>query len=166
MLGQKWELYGAGRTTVCQDSGTFKTLGESVGAESITLTTTNLPSHNHTFSLSANSTGGHTHDRGTMNITGTLGAAGWDSTRNQATGAFYTNSADVDTGHVSLGSSGGSYINKIHFDANRDSAWTGETSNNGSHSHTISGTINTTGSSVAHSNVQPSIVVLRWKRVE
>ena len=61
MLGQKWELYGAGKTTVCQDSGTFKTLGASVGAETITLTTAQMPAHNHSFSLTANTAGKHKH---------------------------------------------------------------------------------------------------------
>ena len=38
-----------------------------------------------------------------------------------------------------------------------------ETSSNGNHSHTI--TINNTGSSQAHNNIQPYISVYIWKRL-
>ena len=48
MLGQKWELYGVGKTTVCQDNGTFKTLGATVGEETHILSTSEMPSHTHT----------------------------------------------------------------------------------------------------------------------
>lgn len=47
MLGQKWELYGQGRVTVGQDSGTFSTLGGTTGEEKHTLSTSEMPNHNH-----------------------------------------------------------------------------------------------------------------------
>ena len=81
-----------GKTTVCQDNGTFKTLGATVGSETVTLTTTQMPAHNHSFSLTTSSTGSHKHDKGDMNITGTFAlstsGAGFEDS-NSGTGAFY-----------------------------------------------------------------------------
>ena len=45
-----WEAYGAGRVPVGKAaSGTFDTLNETMGAETQTLTTANLPAHSHSM---------------------------------------------------------------------------------------------------------------------
>lgn len=116
MLGQQWELYGQGKTTVCKDSGTFSTLGNSVGAETHTLTEEQMPSH--------------THTRGTMNITGNFQVDGSESGGGGAHGAFNKYSAYIANG---AGHSKGT-IAAFGFDASK--TWSGETSSEGgSQSH-------------------------------
>ena len=160
---QKWIEYGAGQTTVGQNSGTFSTLGGSVGSETVTLTTAQIPSHNHSFSLSTNSTGGHTHDRGDMNITGTFAlstsGAGFEDS-NSGTGAFYRTNTSTGRSWDQAKDYTSYYMG---FEASR--TWTGFTSENGSHTHTISGSINNTGSGGPHTNIQPSVVVKRYTRI-
>lgn len=65
MLGQKWELYGQGKTTVCKDPGSinFYSLGKSVGAETHTLTVNEMPSHKHNPIMAA-SWGNENSDHG------------------------------------------------------------------------------------------------------
>lgn len=68
MLGQKWELYGQGKTTVCKDSGTFATLGNSVGAETHTLIISEMPSHSHTMKAGITASNSHIHTISKANI--------------------------------------------------------------------------------------------------
>lgn len=42
-----WVEDTAGKTTVAKDTGTFKTLGDSVGSETVTLTVNQMPEHGH-----------------------------------------------------------------------------------------------------------------------
>ncbi len=111
------------------------------GAESVTLAVANLPAHSHGVTVSTN--GGHTHTRGSMNIVGTF----TNTDDSYATGAFYVTSSYRGT------DSGSEPQHVYGFDASR--SWSGETSNNGSHSHTA--TINNTGSGQAFSILPPYI---------
>jgi hypothetical protein len=89
--------------------------------------------------LTTNSTGAHTHTRGTMNITaGGLGG-GHSSTNpmNNVTGAFTRSTNNVNLNH----GSGTADYGLIGFDASK--SWTGATSSAGAHTHTIAGTSNT-----------------------
>ena len=95
--------------------------------------------------LSSSSTGAHTHTRGTMNITGsfnvTTGAPHW------CTGAFRSDGAgqsNQNNGSYNASREGAT------FDASR--SWTGETSSNGAHSHTITDSAGVLGKS---NTVQP-----------
>lgn len=92
--------------------------------------------------LTTNSTGAHTHTRGTMNITGTFYNSNWKQMLNgsspyaSSSGAF-TNTNEGGTGGSNWGTNGGIFT----FDASR--TWSGSTSSNGAHTHTISGTSDT-----------------------
>ena len=57
-----WVALGAGRMIVGYDSGdtNFDSAGETGGANTVTLTTNELPAHTHTFNMSQNSAGGTT----------------------------------------------------------------------------------------------------------
>lgn len=86
--------------------------------------------------LTTNSTGAHTHTRGTMNITGTFTNNGHGSY--VSTSGAFSGGNNVD-GHSNDGhaTDGGT------FSFNAANAWTGETSSNGTHTHTITGTADT-----------------------
>lgn len=91
--------------------------------------------HSHTATGSTNSAGGHTHTRGTMNITGTLGT--FEETGYVATGAFYHDGS----GGRGAGVNSGSY--KTGFDASR--SWSGVTSTAGAHTHSIDISVGSSG---------------------
>ena len=80
------------------------------------------------------SSGSHTHTRGTMNITGTIGGDD-NSLSANLSGAFYQSSDKPVSGQHLESVSNTAY--KLHFDASR--SWSGSTSSNGSHTHTIDG---------------------------
>ena len=94
-------------------AGNSYTLGATGGADTVTLTTTQMPRHAHT--------------RGTMNITGAFSAhciaygAGWGN------GAFYTT---LNGDREAAGEGWSHHSPDFHFDASRN--WTGETSYVGS----------------------------------
>lgn len=138
------------------------------GSATKTIGVTNLPAHNHsvnasthshsvttagagghTHTASSNTTGSHKHARGTMNIVGTItNNSGADeeyltyADAITSTGALRVGKYGTTKGAIGSAITGGAY-NEISFDASRTGAWTGETSANGDHSHTI--TVNSVG---------------------
>jgi hypothetical protein len=106
------------------------------GADSFTLDVANLPAHSHGVTVATN--GAHTHTRGTMEIEGNTGAA-HDNFASAPSGAFYY------SGNGKEADDGASGYYQTAFKASR--SWTGETSQNGEHSHTV--TIGNTGSGTA-----------------
>ena len=87
----------------------------------------------HVHEIATVATGGHTHTRGTMDIKGTFTAyqfTGFANKNITATGAFGYTGGSLYGGNQS--SADRSAI--MTFDASKN--WTGETSNNGAHSHT------------------------------
>jgi microcystin-dependent protein len=126
-------------------AGSSYSVGNTGGAQSVTLTTAQIPAHNHT--ASSNSTGAHTHSGttsmnkvGDQHVTGSIHTVtGWrDESANVA---------------EPLASSWGAltHINPDPINTNHSHAFT--TSPNGSHSHTI--TVNNTGSGQSHENRPP-----------
>lgn len=85
--------------------------------------------HTHGVSGSTAEAGSHSHTRGTMNITGSFGAD--DRMENAGFSGAFSKGGGADTG--STGSGGGIVIN---FDASQ--AWTGATSVQSAHKHSIS----------------------------
>jgi hypothetical protein len=85
-----------------------------------------LPDHTHSGTTSSN--GAHTHTRGTMNIKGTF-AGNTDDGATHFSGPFYIHST------ASSGANGGSGQGVIGFDASKN--WSGATSSNGAHTHTM-----------------------------
>jgi microcystin-dependent protein len=116
-------------------SGTFNTLGGTGGAESHTITTAQLPAHNHAVgTLATNSTGSHSH---TLQPYSAGGVSGSTCTTASCTGDRVMYNSD----------------GKLMTDAART------TSSDGSHSHSISGSTANTGSGSAIPIVQPYIVL-------
>ena len=147
-------------------AGGIYELADMGGESSHVLTQAELASHTHTFTGSAvtsgNQSAGHTHSRGTMNITGKLETrrTSWNSSDMvYASGAFYHNGTggsmdsvnQVDTDATSR---------YISFDASK--TWSGSTSGisaNHNHSVTAAGTNSNTGSNTAHNNMPPYIAM-------
>ena len=82
------------------------------------------PQHSHTATTASN--GAHKHDRGTMEITG---SASFYSGLNGASGAFQF------TSHGGNAGSGAPASGDFNFKASR--TWSGETSQNGAHTHNV-----------------------------
>ena len=108
------------------------TVGETV------LTVDQIPSHTHTGRT--DSAGAHTHTRGTMNITWSIVLDNDMAATSE--GAFYNGSTQ---GRGAQNDSPGMLCN---FDASR--TWTGATSSNGAHTHTI--TMGNTGGGKGHTH--------------
>jgi hypothetical protein len=127
--------------TPCIQAGTF--LAQAVLAgEFGSFLASSLKSHTHSWSGTTSSTGAHTHTRGTMNITGAISYHSW---HNVSSGAFYAD-ANVDWAKkAGTGTDNNSPVSGATFDASR--SWTGATSSNGAHTHTVSGTTGGTGGS-------------------
>jgi microcystin-dependent protein len=158
------------RVPVGRGSGTFSSLNATGGVESVTLSTEQIPSHSHT--ASTNSTGGHTHSGTTGNVsTGhthaiTVNSGGGHthtvtavaSAGNVVRGTGTLNSATAGSPSTITTSSNGSHSHSASsgdISVNHTHGFT--TSNDGSHSHTV--TVNSTGGGLAHTNLQPYIVL-------
>ena len=158
LIGGVWESLGEGRVLI--GAGSRFPVGSKGGEETHKLTTDEMPSHTH--SGSSSSAGGHSHTRGTMNITGSFDAAVSSHAYSSRTpsGAFsYSGSYTCNFRHMNEGAEnwGG------RFSFNAANTWSGSTSTAGSHSHTMS--LNNTGGSQAHNNMQPYVAVYMWKRI-
>lgn len=150
------------------------------GSATKTITVNNMPAHNHavsssgshTHSATTSSNGNHSHTRGSMNITGST--TNWDN-EPWGTADNFTNSgalamevASFSNGaEASTYSGGGGF--RLTFDASK--AWTGSTSSNGAHTHTVSlsggahtHTTNNTGGSQPLNILPPYTTVYVWKR--
>jgi microcystin-dependent protein len=129
-----WVAYGQGRMPISAD-GTY-TAGSTGGSATTTLSTTNLPSHTHSFSATTGSPStslNHQHYVGSNDSTAGYGgdAGNREFVQNYNAGngpATYTNFADL------------------------------------SHTHSVSGTTDGTGSGTAVTTISPYIAVYMWNR--
>ena len=144
LFGGTWQRL---KDTFLLANGDVYAPNTSGGSATKSITTSNLPSHTH----SCGSAGNHTHTRGSMNITGRIGNV--DSTSSSSTGAFYRSGTSGE-----LENKGGGADPNVYFDASRN--WTGSTSSNGSHTHTIGNT----GGSIPLNIMPPYITVYAWRR--
>ena len=129
-------------------AGSTYTAGSTGGSATKTLSVANMPTHSH----SCSSTGNHTHTRGTMNITGTFFSEA-NGGGYPYSGAFYYNGS----GYRGVDGNDGDNARTV-FDASR--SWSGSTSSNGNHQHTIGNN----GSGTAFNIMPPYIVAYVWRR--
>ncbi|RFY49334.1 phage tail protein [Salmonella enterica subsp. enterica serovar Enteritidis] len=157
--GTKWNYVGENKT-VRLASQNGNNILSSGGSDNIKLTSAQLPAHNHSFSGTTNSTGAHTHTRGSMNITATWNS-GAENSDIKSTGAVSKGGQDYFWGP----SSGWTDIHPygLNFDASK--SWTGATSSSGAHNHTISGNTSSTGSGSAINITNSYIMLMAWYRV-
>lgn len=149
------------------------------GSDSVTLSVGNLPSHTHSFSATTSSfdygtktsstTGNHNHNRGTMEITGTVGYFRSDSS------SFYTASGAFTLGSstASKGFTGSKFTDGLPANFNASRTWSGVTNTTGNHSHTVgigahshtvSGNTGGTGSGSAFSVTNQFYKLMAWVR--
>lgn len=137
-----WSTFGAGRSTIgvglLEDNNDYSITwadGDTAGTYQHTLTTTELPAHNHTYSGSTSTNGAHTHS-----VTMYTSADGDPDGGNRR---ICTDDAEVS------GPFTATYLTI-------DSA--------GDHIHTYEGITTSVGDSTAFSLLSPVIAVYRWKR--
>ena len=146
LFGGTWESYGTGKTLVGVDSSqtNFNTVGKTGGANTVTLSIANLPSHTHSIpalSGKTSSDGAHSHQSPLQTND--------------------TSASKIDTpaiGQSSWIGNGEKY------------AWMDSTvlSVGGNHTHTVTTNASATGASgsgTAVNNLQPYITVYMWRRV-
>ncbi|MTC40818.1 phage baseplate protein [Providencia sp. wls1921] len=159
--GTKWQYIGENKTIRLAAASGANVLSTG-GSDSVTLTETQMPAHNHSFSATTNNTGGHTHDRGTMDITGDFPAIRKAAQNRDSSlkGAF----AILNKWNASNSWSGTDDDGTVYnFTASR--SWTGATSNNGAHAHTVSGTTGNKGGGTAVNITNAYIMLMGWYRI-
>lgn len=107
-------------------ASTSHAIGSTGGAEKVPLSLTEVPAHTHPFSGTTSTNGAHHHG-----CTGETTGNGWPY-------GYYNSSNSF------LGIDGSDHNNAIH-----------NTSTDGNHAHTFSGTTGSTGSGAAHENMPP-----------
>lgn len=183
-----WEAWGSGRVPVGVDSGTFATAEETGGAETVALTTNELPSHSHTISAHTHTISSHTHSlpSHTHSWSGTTSSSGSHShgpANTDMTGFSAYVSGSAARHQLASGSSyyavAASSISGVGYSTGTDSS--------GAHTHTVSGTTgstsgtsgstslttasgggttsSSTGSGESFSILQPYITCYMWKRI-
>ena len=150
IFGGTWEKMPAGRMLV--NSSDDFVLGQIGGEKEHRLTEDELASHNHGGGEMA---GGHTHTRGTMDITGDFVGAMQSDYNYSVHGAFYYEKNEL----IGPCANKEDPRQRVWFKASRN--WTGETSVSGEHTHNFS----PAGKNQPHNNMPPYIVVNMWKRI-
>ena len=129
--GTTWELLP--EKTFIMSAGNTAKVGENGGSNSHSQSVEEIAAHVHGYSMGT--AGGHDHDRGNMNITGSFAIddsmAGYHANNVPPDGAFY-NGGRVN---FDIDSSGGGNGRRLQFEANR--SWTGRTSYVSAHSHPL-----------------------------
>lgn len=156
--GTTWELLE--EKTFIMSAGNSAKVGSTGGSNSHTNSLAEMPSHTHSYAMGT--AGGHDHDKGTMNITGTFGTHSHDTEGDngqggsRVSGAFYPyatwcrSSAGRDSGCGAI----------VNFSANR--SWSGRTSYTAAHSHSLS--IGVTGAGNAWDTRPKYIAAYIWIR--
>lgn len=156
--GGVWQKIAEGKTVI--GANAEYPLGTEGGAYTVTLTEEQMPKHNHAGS-STSAAGGHSHTRGSMNITGEHGGHAYKyqgSSVNGTSGCFIGTSS----GAGGAGKDGNVSVYKTQFDASK--TWTGSTSIAGEHTHTLE--TSTAGGSKPFSIMSPYLAVIIWQRIE
>lgn len=136
--------------------------GSTGGAATVTLSTSQIPAHNHSIKASSNSTGAHTHS-----VSGSTGNAGYH-THNVGVDkdAYYTTSGTRGYSVHSKGTSGaGALIATGDVSTLHSHTVSGTAASAGDHSHTISASAGNTGGGESHDNMPPYLVAYCWQRI-
>ena len=141
-------IVGAGSAYQVNDTG---------GAASVTLSSSQIPSHAHSVSLTAASNGSHTHgDTFAVSLSGLKTASAGAHTHTFSGSAAYvqvgSNSGFIKNyGSTITTSSSGAHTHTISGSA----SLTGSISSGGAHTHSVSGNTGSVGNSSSHENRPP-----------
>lgn len=152
LFGGTWERLANGRCLIGGGESSGYTVGSTGGEKTHTLTAGEMPTHNH-GATTAN--GGHSHDRGTMDMYGTFRSV--DIGGNEPSNGVFVDDVSSTSGGITSGPSSG-FDETISFLASRN--WYGLTSTVDNHQHTTQDA----GSGQSHNNMQPYLAVAIWKR--
>jgi len=144
-----WVAYASGRVLI-GDGGGFTAGATGGSADAITV------SHTHTFSATTGSAGQHYHGFGynTGDNSGWFGYGSWS----QANGFPGGNSVNWN------GSGGGTGYPGQQTSGNMQTTGAISWAGGEAHTHSVSGSVGTTGLSGTNANLQPYVVVYMWNR--
>jgi len=153
-------------------AGSSYAVGATGGADSVTLSTSQIPSHSHSFSATTGGSGSHSHTYSgttgsasndhTHSFSGTTSTIG-DHTHSIPDGSGIDGASALEAGavigtvqsgaagahsHTFSGTTSGISSTHTHI-------FSGTTSGVGDHTHSVSGTTGTTGSGASHENRPP-----------
>lgn len=141
-------------------AGSSYAVGNTGGADTVTLSAAEIPSHTHSFSATTSSTGNHAHS-GSTNTTGShrhsVGSNGSRDGSSGGIGAGYNPRGiaavpyGADVGYYDTFPYGGRQI----LSDSGNHAHSFSTNTTGNHNHTVSGTTGSSGSGSAHENRPP-----------
>ncbi len=131
-------IVGSGTPT--SNSLTSRTIGTSGGSETHTISVSQLPVHNHTFTATAQSAGAHTHDYKDI--------------------YYAENGGDTVNNNTNYRGSGRTDDDNEFYQFDRT------TTSNGAHTHTVSGTTDSTGSGNSVNHLPPFYALAFIMRVQ
>lgn len=141
-----WVSLGAGRCLMGVDTGQteFNSVGKTGGEKTHTLTTDEMPSHNHVVNITTTSNGASSGTIKPLVIDNGGGSDTWHTA---------TGNCSVPGGRQNGACSTGSNNHWIDLHINVPN-----------HTHSVMGSTNSSGGNGAHNNLAPYITVYMWKR--
>lgn len=146
-------------------AGSSYSVGNTGGSDTVTLSSNQMPSHNHGFSLTASSAGAHTHWH-TFGVSLRNLKASSGGSHTHTTTAYQHDYTDNVGSQHQYGVSSSSYRNSpVSFTSSRagdhthtitgSASLTGSISSGGAHTHSVSGAISNSGGGQSHENRPP-----------
>lgn len=176
--GGTWVEDSAGRATVAQDASTFSTVGGTGGSETVTISSSNLPNHTHTYNKASTATGAATGNTGSTTLT-TNQIPSHTHLLFRNINSTTHNLSNSTSPAVACWSGDGGYTWTYYISTSTDTpdvaksgpagGGQGHTHTLNSHTHSITSSSTNSGNggfaNTAMTNLQPYVVVKRWHRV-